>query len=227
MDIAGLTLLERAYHSAKEGSLGCPVYVATCDLEIKNFCQENKMPVVMTRSDHSRATTRTAEAVENIERIEAVFFDSVLMVQGDEVFISGKSIELALHSLNEPGNQFVNILSRFASLEDCLDVNNVKAVVSSNGTILYFSRAAVPSSLDGPDHASCLNQTGVIGFKREALSWFNSLDESPLEVAESVDMNRVLENSESIRAIFISEVTYGIDTIEDLNRARTYFRGMT
>ena len=110
-------------------------------------------------------------------------------------------------------------MSRLDTLEAFSDKNNVKVVVNQNNDAMYFSREAIPSPWHGIDRVPCYNQTGIIAFRNSALSKFNAMDQSRLEIIESVDMNRVLEAGGKIRMVLSENISFGVDTKDELEQA--------
>ena len=173
----------------------------------------------MTSSKHTRATTRTAEAIEHIETKSGEKADVIVMVQGDEPLISPDAIAATLEHFNDPSIKIVNIMSRLSSYDHFIDKNNVKVVVNRRNDALYFSREPIPSPWQGLEEMPMYMQTGIIAFRRDALLQFNQKEETRLEQIESVDMNRVLENGGRIRMVLTELTTIGVDTPEELESA--------
>ena len=194
-------------------------FVATCDEEIADYIRSINGQVVMTSESHTRATTRTAEAMENIELDRGEQFDVVVMVQGDEPLILPETIAETIGHFNDPVVEIVNIMSRLRSIEQFVDKNNVKVVVNLNNDALYFSREPIPSSWYGLEDVPMFMQTGIIAFRRNVLLDFNQMQETRLEQIESVDMNRVLETGGSIRMVSTEAITIGVDTAQELKDA--------
>jgi 3-deoxy-manno-octulosonate cytidylyltransferase (CMP-KDO synthetase) len=217
--IHDMPMVGHCYHRTALALGKQQTYVATCDLEIYDYIRSIGGNAIMTKSTHTRATTRTAEALKLIEKQTSEKLDVVLMVQGDEPLVNPEIIYSMLDSFREKKVDIVNIMSRIVSKRSFEDENNVKVVVDCNGDALYFSRQPIPSAWKGWDGIPCYMQTGVIGFKREALINFNSMAETQLEMIESVDMNRVLEMGGSIRMVLMHGRAIGVDTPEELQEA--------
>jgi len=173
----------------------------------------------MTSIDHKRATTRTAEALEVIEKQSDEKVDVVVMVQGDEPLIMPETIGKLILKFDDPEHDIVNIISRLTSKEAFEDRNNVKVVVDNKNNALYYSREPIPSSWKGWEHIPRYMQTGIIGFRRDALIRFNTMEETQLEQIESVDMNRVLETGGKIQMVLTESITIGVDVPEELTTA--------
>ena len=220
----GMPMVGHCYHRARLAQGIDAVYVATCDEEIANYIIEIGGNAVMTSDHHKRATTRTAEALEIIEEETGLHYDIVVMVQGDEPLINPEVIGATLVPFEDESVEIVNIMSRLDTLEAFSDKNNVKVVVNQNNDAMYFSREAIPSPWHGIDGVPCYNQTGIIAFRNSALSKFNAMDESRLEIIESVDMNRVLEAGGKIRMVLSESISFGVDTKNELEQAEAILR---
>jgi 3-deoxy-manno-octulosonate cytidylyltransferase (CMP-KDO synthetase) len=97
------------------------------------------------------------------------------------------------------------------------DPAEVKVVVDNKSNALYFSREPIPSRKKGASNIPMLKQVCIIPFRRDFLLEYNSMEQTQLEIIESVDMNRLLENGIPIRMVMRSEETFSVDTIADLN----------
>ncbi len=222
--ILGMPMIGHCYHRTRLAMGLDATYVATCDQEIFDYVLEIGGQAIMTSNLHNRASTRTAEALEIIEKDVGEKVDVVVMVQGDEPLIAPEVIYDTLAHFADPAVQIVNIMSRLRTLEDFIDKNNVKVVVNQNNDALYFSREPIPSPWKGWEQLPRYMQTGIIAFRRDALINFNNQQETPLEQFESVDMNRVLETGGLIRMVAIDAFTIGVDTSEELFAAEKYLR---
>ena len=199
-------------------------YVATCDNAIADYIRSINGNVVMTSVEHTRATTRTAEALSHIEAELGEKVDVVVMVQGDEPLIPPKAIGDTLQHFIDPNINVVNIMSRLKSLDMFVDKNNVKVVVDHENNALYFSREPIPSPWKGWDHISGFMQSGIMAFRRDTLLHFNSMPETELEQIESVDMNRLLQTGSKIRMLLTEAALIGVDTPDELVTAEQMLR---
>lgn len=214
--ILGMPMIGHCYHRTMLALGGASTYVATCDNEIADYIYSIGGQVVMTSNSHTRATTRTAEALENIEKDAKEKVDIVVMVQGDEPLITPEAIGAIIPHFNDASVEIVNIMSRLLTYEQFVDRNNVKVVVNNKSNALYFSREPIPSPWRGIENLSMYMQTGIIAFRQLALLKFNSMNETSLEQVESIDMNRVLESGGAIKMMPIDALTLGVDTAEEL-----------
>jgi len=214
--MCGIPMVGHCYHRAKLAKDIDDVYVATCDEEIYDYVKAISGDAVMTADTHERATDRTAEALERIEKDTGKTYDIIIMLQGDEPMVAPQSLTEMVQGFAEPEVDIVNIISEFQSFEAFADVNNVKVVFDKNMSALYFSRETIPSPWKTRENLPKFMQVGIIAFRREALNWFQDMEETPLERFESVDMNRVLEYGRKIHLVVNPNATLGVDTPEEL-----------
>jgi 3-deoxy-manno-octulosonate cytidylyltransferase (CMP-KDO synthetase) len=225
--ILGVPMIGHCYHRTQMAPGLAAAYVATCDQEIADYVGSIGGSAVMTSDSHTRATTRTAEAMELIEAASGEQAEVVVMVQGDEPLISPEMIGQMLAHFTDPAVEIVNIMSRLRTMAQFVDRNNVKVVVNQNNDALYFSREPIPSPWRGLDQVPMYMQTGIIAFRRDALLRFNRMQETQLEQIESVDMNRVLETGGRIRMVLTEAVTIGVDTPQELKDAEALMKDDT
>ncbi|MDR1489057.1 MAG: 3-deoxy-manno-octulosonate cytidylyltransferase [Desulfovibrio sp.] len=225
-DIHGLPMVGHvAKRTAMCESLAA-TYIATCDQVIMDYAAEAGIKAVMTADTHTRCTDRTAEAMLKIEDELGISADIVVMVQGDEPMVTPGMIEASLAPLlAEPDLQVVNLMADMADASEFEDPSEVKVVTDLRGNALYFSREPVPSRKKGATSVPMRKQVCIIPFRRDFLLKFNAMPESPLEIIESVDMLRILENGGSVRMAPIRDRTLSVDTPEDLRRVRELMLG--
>ncbi len=216
--IHGVPMTGHVYHRAKMSQSLNAVYLATCDDEIKAYADHIGAPCVMTADTHQRASDRTAEAMIILEQNTGQKVDIVVMIQGDEPMIHPDMIDLALAPmLRDVGINVVNLMSELQTIEEFEDPNEVKVVVDIHDNALYFSREPIPSRKKGAINVRMLKQICVIPFRRDYLLKFNKLPPTPLEIAESVDMMRILEHGDKVKMVSTPHHSWSVDTPEDLN----------
>ena len=216
--ILGMPMIGHCFLRSKMCSLLDEVYVATCDDEIKNYIESIGGNAIMTADTHERASDRTAEALLKIEKASGKKVDIVVMLQGDEPMVIPEMIESAVTPLVEKSSILItNLYSRIQTLKEFEDPNEVKVVVNRNSNALYFSREAIPSRKKGITDVPMYKQVCVIPFRRDFLLEYNQMEQTPLEVIESVDMMRILENGLDVKMVFSDVQSYAVDTVEDLN----------
>tara|TARA_B100001059_G_C17810889_1_gene572181 strand:- start:543 stop:1310 length:768 start_codon:yes stop_codon:yes gene_type:complete len=216
-DILGMPMIGHCYKRAKMSSVLNDVYVATCDLEIFEYIKSIGGKVVMTSSSHERASDRIAEALLIIEKINKVKSKIVVLLQGDEPMTNSSMIEAAVNPLIYSENiKISNLYTKIKTINEFENPNEVKVVVDKNNFAMYFSREPIPSRRMNFSNVPMYKQVCVIPFKRDFLLEYNKMEQTPLEIIESVDMMRVLENGIKIKMVNIFEENYSVDTKDDL-----------
>ena len=223
--IHGIPMIGHCYHRTAMALGVDATYVATCDIEIAEYINSIGGRAIMTSNTHTRATTRTAEALEKIEQETDEKVDIVVMVQGDEPLILPETIREVTPEFKDKSVNIVNIMSRLTTEESFKDVNNVKVVIANNNDALYYSREPIPSPWKGWEDIPRYMQTGIIAFRRDILIAFNAMKETQLEQIESIDMNRVLETGGKIRMVLTEATTIGVDVLEELNEVEKILVG--
>jgi len=214
--ILGTPMLGHVYLRSKMSALLDEVYVATCDQEIKDYVEGIGGKVVMTADTHERASDRSAEALETIEKSTDTKADIVVMIQGDEPMLRPEMINEALAPMLEDDQiLLVNLMAAIETTVEQDDVNEVKVVVDRNNDALYFSREAIPSRWKLGETAPRHKQVCIIPFRRDFLLAYNKLEPTPLEIAESVDMLRALEHGYKVRMVPTKSNIYSVDTDQD------------
>ena len=217
-DILGMPMIGHVYFRSKMSEIFDEVYVATCDNEIYDYISKIGGKAIMTSDTHERASDRTAEALLKIENESGNRVDIVVMIQGDEPMITPEMISAAVQPLLEDDAlNITNLMEAMHTEEEHEDPAEVKVVVDKKCNALYFSREPIPSRKKGAISIPMLKQVCIIPFRRDFLLEYNSMEQTPLEIIESVDMNRLLENDIPIRMVMRSEETFSVDTIADLN----------
>ena len=212
----GLSMIEHVFRRAQLCDQVNDVYVATCDDEIRAAAQSFGATVIMTSMAHERATDRVAEAAEHFAA------DVVVMIQGDEPMITPEMVATSLAPLKSDRSiGCVNLVHRIKSQREFLDPNTIKVVADVNDNALYFSRAPIPKVDFETSNTRVFKQVCVIPFRRECLMEFARLPPAPLELAESIDMLRLLEHGRSVRLVETDVTTHAVDTPADLQRVET------
>lgn len=217
-EIHGVPMIGHVYHRTSMGKCLTETYVATCDQEIKDYVESIGGKAIMTSDCHERCTDRTAEAMQKIELETGSPIDVVVMVQGDEPMVTPEMIDQSIQPLlDDDSVNVTNLMANIDTVEEFEDPNEVKVVVDQNSDALYFSREPVPSRKKGVADVPMLKQVCIIPFRKDYLLKYNDMKETPLEIIESVDMMRILENGEKVRMVFCDEVSKSVDTKADLN----------
>ena len=219
--ILNKTMIEHCYMRAKMALGKKQVYIASCDTQIKEEVTRIGGNYINTSKLHSRASTRTAEALLSIEKKLNKKFDIVIMYQGDEPFIDPNNIKKIIKNFNKDKDiSIINLVYKTNLNKIIKDKNFVKVVCNKKMEALYFSRESIPSMWLNLNNHYSLIQTGVIAFRRESLLLFNKSKETFLEKMESIDMNRCIELSQTIKLLISNKFYLSIDTKEELNYAK-------
>jgi 3-deoxy-manno-octulosonate cytidylyltransferase (CMP-KDO synthetase) len=217
--IGGVPMIGHCYFRSRMSKLLDDVYVATCDQEIVDYIESVGGKAVMTADTHERASDRTAEAVQTIERETGQEIEIVPMIQGDEPMLVPDMIDEAVQPLlDDPDVVVVSLMGPLATDEEFEDPNEVKVVVDRNNDALYFSREPIPSRSKHSGEIPMMKQVAIIPFRKDFLIEFNELEPTPLEIVESVDLLRPMEHGIPVRMALTHYDTYAVDTPEDLAR---------
>lgn len=220
-DLEGKPVILRTYESALATKLFDDVFVVTDSDIIFNTITNARGKAILSKKEHSCGSDRIAEAVEPMN------VDIVINVQGDEPFIDKESLSKLIQVFKEDPNKNIDLASLKVKLDDLTDVqnpNNVKVITDVQNFALYFSRSPIPYPRDFDSKPLYFKHIGVYAFRKEALMDFYHLDETPLEASEKIECIRYLEVGKRIKMVETSHLTIGIDTLEDLEKARKYLQ---
>jgi 3-deoxy-manno-octulosonate cytidylyltransferase (CMP-KDO synthetase) len=216
-DIGGKPMIQRVYENAAKAKLLDDLIVATDHQEIFDVVTGFGGKTVMTSPDHSTGTDRVAEAVKDIDtRI-------IVNIQGDEPFVNPEMLNQVISPLlADPEIPMGTLKYRIKDENVINDPNVVKVVTDKNGFAMYFSRSVIPYPRNF-DKAMTYGHIGIYSFQKDFLLKFSSMSPGSLEMAESLEQLRVLENGYRIRVVETShDLAISVDTSEDLDRARKF-----
>ena len=216
--LAGKPVIQRVYEQAV--SVLGEAYVATDDDRIREAVAQFGGQAVMTSTNHKSGTDRIQEAATLINTDA----DVIINVQGDEPFIQRSQLETVCHLFDDPQVQIGTLGKPFETMEATENPNSPKIVTDLQGYAMYFSRSVIPfirgkERQDWLGHFPFLKHIGLYAYRREVLSEITKLPQSPLELAESLEQLRWLQNGYRIKVGLTDVETVGIDTPEDLARA--------
>ncbi|MEI6300050.1 MAG: 3-deoxy-manno-octulosonate cytidylyltransferase [Betaproteobacteria bacterium] len=216
--LLGKPMIGHVYERVAKNPLLTVTVVATCDREIADYIESIGGRAVMTGSHHERACDRAAEALELLEKEDGVRFDIVVMVQGDEPMTHPDMISEAVNPMRaDPAINIVNLLGKIDSIAEFEDRNCIKVVCDLQGNALYFSREPIPTRYKTPV-VPMGKQVCIIPFRRDFMLEYTRMEPTPLEIAESVDMMRILEHGMPVKMVPTSHSSYSVDTPADLAR---------
>jgi len=216
--INGIPMIERIYKILSKVNILKMVVVATCDKEIFNHIKGIDGNVVMTKKSHTRASDRCAEAIKIVEKTEKLFFDIVIMVQGDEPMVNAEMVlEAVQPMLYDDSILVTNLLGVIESVTEFEDRNCIKVVCDVNNDAIYFSREPIPTK-SKQSNVPMRKQVCVIPFRRDYLIQYTQMQPTPLEIIESIDMLRIIENGQKVRMVPTNHKSFSVDTPDDLIR---------
>jgi 3-deoxy-manno-octulosonate cytidylyltransferase (CMP-KDO synthetase) len=214
LEICGKTMVQWVYERARESPLLGKLLVATDSEEVRQYCVDQRIPVILT-GRHSSGTDRLHEVMERTDG------DIYVNIQGDEPTIHPAHIELLLRPIIAKDGE-VTTLKVAIDSEAAQDPNIVKVVTDNRGRALYFSRFAIPFERDAQGRIRFYKHIGLYGYTRSALKLFHSLPQSSLELAEKLEQLRFLENGVPVLVSETQHDTIGVDTEADLKRAAEF-----
>lgn len=221
--IDGKSMIRRVYEQAKKASLLDAVVVATDDERIRQHVKDFGGWVEMTFDGHQSGTDRCAEVMRRTEG-----YDLVVNIQGDEPFIDPDQIDQLVQFL--AAKTTFDIVTMARLLEDnhgVFDPNTVKVVFDKHRKALYFSRSPIPHVRNTPEafwptQSSFYQHLGLYAYRSSALQLLSQLEPSSLELSESLEQLRWLENGFAIGLTLTSGQTISVDTPADLRKAEAW-----
>ncbi|TCC88436.1 3-deoxy-manno-octulosonate cytidylyltransferase [Pedobacter hiemivivus] len=218
IDIQGKSMIQRVYEQALKATSLNKVVVATDDERIAEAVKNFGGEFVMTGSTHQSGTDRCAEVSQHFPD-----FDTVINIQGDEPFINPKQIDLLVSCFEEEDVQLATLIKKIHTEEELFNNNIPKVVINSRQEAVYFSRHTIPY-IRSAEKDQWLNahqfykHIGIYGYTTTTLHEITKLLPSSLEVAESLEQLRWVENGYTIQTRITAIETIAIDTPEDLNK---------
>ena len=216
-DLGGKTVILRTYEAAIATNLFADVFVVTDSDLILNEIISNGGKAIMSTKEHESGSDRIAEAVENMD------VDVVINVQGDEPFINKKPLEELIEVFKNDADKKVDLGSLMFQISDKEEINNpnnVKVITDQQGFALYFSRSIIPFPREEHVGVRYMKHIGIYAFRKQALLDFYKLPMLSLEASEKLEQLRYLEYGKRIKMVETTHGSIGIDTPEDLEKAR-------
>lgn len=220
--ISGKPVLQHVWERAKQARMLDELIIA-CDHElVRSAAEEFGANVIMTSKDHLCGTDRISEVVSPLE------VKVVVNIQGDEPLVHPTMIDSVARALLENSSiSMATVIKKIDQPQLINDPNVVKVVVDRNNFALYFSRAAIPCPASGSEIKTPLyyKHIGLYAYTKDFLYTYKHLPSSILEKVEKLEQLRVLEAGFRIKVIESKFDTVGVDTPEDLEKARVYLEG--
>lgn len=218
-DLGGKPVILRTYEAALHTNLFDDVFIVTDSEIIFNTIEKAGGKAIMSIKEHECGSDRIAEAVENIEA------DIVINVQGDEPFIDTVSLSKLVDVFKKDILKEVDLASlkvQITNKEDIENSNNVKVITDVNNMAIYFSRSVIPFHRDKSIEVKYFKHKGVYAFRKQALIDFYHTPMTPLEAAEKIEAIRYQEIGKKIKMVETDVESVGIDTPEDLEKAKKH-----
>ncbi len=222
VNILGKSMIQRVYEQAKKAKTLDDVWVATDNQRIFDHVINFGGQVTMTSKQHQTGTDRCAEVYEQ----EQLDCEILLNIQGDEPFIQPEQIDLLVNFMQKNYAQYHvgTLIKKINSLQLLQNPNLIKVVFNKNNKALYFSRQAIPFQRNYPvenwvDNHQYYKHIGLYAFQAALLPELAKLPPSSLELAESLEQLRWMENGFDIGVVETHLETRSIDTKQDLEEA--------
>lgn len=220
-DMNGKCMIQRVYEQVKK----CipDVYVATDDNRIADAVTQFGGNAIMTSDKHRSGTDRCYEALTKINGT----FDAVINIQGDEPFIKPEQIKAIMACFDTPETEIATLVRPFTE-DDGFDAlfnsNSPKVILNKKGEAIYFSRSIIPyirnfKHTEWLKHHVFYKHIGMYAYRSDILKEITALPQTPLEIAESLEQLRWIENGYKIKVGITTQETIGIDTPEDMEKA--------
>jgi len=206
-DLGGLSVIGRTYQAVKNTKLFDHVSVITDSEAIAKEVQRAGGDVFMSKSEHKTGSDRIAEAAKYLT------YDAIINVQGDEPFIDGELLKMLAEAIQEEDAEVVTAAFPISTAEDLYNTNNVKVYFNKQGLAENFSRYPMTNT-------SHHQHIGVYAFKKPILERFTQLPMSEREREFNLENLRFLDNGIKVRILVVDTPSIGIDTQEDLDKAR-------
>ncbi|TDD73937.1 3-deoxy-manno-octulosonate cytidylyltransferase [Flavobacterium caseinilyticum] len=216
-DLGSKTVILRTYESAINTKLFDDVFVVTDSDLIYDEIISNGGKAIRSIKEHESGSDRIAEAIEHLD------VSVVVNVQGDEPFIDAEPLAKLIEIFRHDATQQVDLASLMREIKNEDEIhnpNNVKVVVDQNGFALYFSRSVIPYAREKNVGVRYFQHIGIYAFRKQALLDFYHLPMKSLEASEKLEQLRYLEFGKRIKMVETTHVGIGIDTPEDLEKAR-------
>lgn len=223
-DVNGKLMIQRVYEQAKKCKALSEVIVATDDERIEAAVKKFKGKVAMTSSKHESGTDRCFEAMKK----SVGKFDAVINIQGDEPFIHPEQISKIANCFKNKNVELATLVMKLNSIHELTNHNTIKVIINKNKEAIYFSRTAIPY-YRGENFSEWLKlhmyykHIGIYGYRSDVLDKVTKLERSSLEIAESLEQLRWIENGYKIKVEFTEHESHSIDTPEDLANALKNF----
>ena len=225
-DIGGKSMIQHTYESASKSKLLNKIIVAVDDKKVAEVVRGFGAEVIETSKDFVSGSDRIAFVVKKMDDAKII-----VNIKGDEPFISGEMIDHAIEPLLfDKEVEVSTLVKRITMVKELNSPDIVKVVFDYTNNALYFSRSPIPFVRDAHTDEKKLEQAeiykhiGLYVYRRKALMEFTKLKPTDLEKNEKLEQLRMLENGFKIKIVVTEMESIGVDTQEDLNRARKFYK---
>ncbi len=222
IDIAGKTMIQRVYEQAKKCLGFEKIIIATDDQRIKEEALRIGAEVLMTSADHPSGTDRCFEAFEKSD----FNADFIINIQGDEPFVIPQQLDALIEILDPEKVELATLAKKITDPGRLIDSNSVKVVFDKNHNAIYFSRHPIPFNRDEPEisnwlaHNAYFKHIGIYAYRSDILKAICKLERSNLEISESLEQLRWIENGYKIKLAFTDLESPNIDSPADIEKLK-------
>jgi 3-deoxy-manno-octulosonate cytidylyltransferase (CMP-KDO synthetase) len=221
-DVNGKTMIQRVYEQCIQSARLSRVLIATDDERILNHVKDFGGDAVITSPQHLSGTDRCAEV---IDKIGIGDWDVVINIQGDEPYIHPEQIDLLCSAFDDEETVISTLVKKITSPDELFNHNNVKVILNRKKEAIYFSRSPIPYNRNFPEqdwlkYSTYYKHIGIYGYRIQTLLEISRLSKTNLEITESLEQLRWIENGIKIRAEVTSMESIAIDTPDDLLRVK-------
>ena len=221
MDLNGSPVILSTLLNTIKTNLFDEVYVVTDSKEIYNYLIKHHKNILFSKENHVSGSDRIAEFAKNME------VDIIVNVQGDEPLIDKKSLQKLVNTFKLDKDKKIDLVSLMkviSNREEVENPNNVKVVTDSDDFAIYFSRSPIPFNSASKPKLNYFKHIGIYGFRKKSLVDFYNSKPTKLELIEKLEQLRYLESGKKIKMVITDFDGIGIDTMEDLIKARNLLK---
>ncbi len=222
--IDGKSMIQRVYEQSCKANVLSEVWIATDDNRIENHIKSFGGKVMLTSPNHKSGTERCNEVIQRLQTdTSSRLFDVAINIQGDEPFIQPEQIEKVASCFLNPEVEIATLIKKISDKTELFNPNVVKVITTNDKKALYFSRQPIPFLRGMPEndwltHHTYFKHIGIYAYRTETLRKLTMLEPSPLEIAESLEQLRWLENAYHIYTKQTDFESFSIDTPDDLSK---------
>jgi len=220
--IDGKSMIQRVYEQSCKANVLSEVWIATDDNRIESHIKSFGGKVMLTSPNHKSGTERCNEVIQRLQAdTPSRLFDVAINIQGDEPFIQPKQIEKVASCFLNPEVEIATLIKKISDKTELFNPNVVKVITANDKKALYFSRQPIPFLRGMPEndwltHHTYFKHIGIYAYRTETLRKLTMLAPSPLEIAESLEQLRWLENAYHIYTKQTDFESFSVDTPDDL-----------